>query len=94
VAKWKIVAGPREFTSTPQGHDMAVGWAYNLDGPSGKRTTRVIVSGTAAAVASLPDESARAIGSKGKTAVQAYLDKVVPPRTILVTTDGLREHDE
>jgi hypothetical protein len=93
VAKWKIVGGPREFEKTEAGHDMRVGWAYDIEGPSGMRPIRVIVSRTAAAVPALPEESRRAISTQGKSAVRGFLDRVAPPRTIIVTTAGLGEHE-
>jgi hypothetical protein len=94
VATWRITGGPREFRQTELAHDMDVGWAYDLDGPSGERPIRVIVSRTAAAVSDLPDVSRRAIQTQGRSAVEQCLDRVAPPRSIIVTTVGLSEKDE
>jgi hypothetical protein len=73
---------------------MEVGWAYDLEGPRGERSIRVIVSRSAAAVDDLPDDSQEAIASEGASAVQSVLDRDTPPRSIIVTTVGLSEKTE
>jgi hypothetical protein len=89
--KWKVGRGPVEFTSTPQGHDMDVGWRYDLERDGEHHALRVIVAGGRMHSPSLPEECKLTIRTKGKSAVADVLDRDRPPDIILVTTAGLRE---
>jgi hypothetical protein len=88
---WKITNGPREFRSTSAGHDMDIGWRYDLDKDGYGKSLSVIVAGGRLGSPSLPDECRRAISTKGRNAVTAVLERAHPPEIILVTTAGLRE---
>lgn len=90
---WQIVSGPRTFDELG-GFDMDVGWAYDIERGAERRTISVIVAGGRRNSKELPDESVRAVRSRGRSAVQGVLDRDAPPRYISVTTGGLGERAE
>jgi hypothetical protein len=49
MPKWNIIARPREYQPSG-GTDAALAWAFDLERDGRQHTTRVEVSGTAAAV--------------------------------------------
>jgi bacterioferritin-associated ferredoxin len=91
LVSWKVVSGPREFRSTSRGHDMDIGWRYDVDKDGYGKSISVIVAGGRLGSPSLPEECLQAIRTKGRSAVNAVLERDHPPEIILVTTAGLRE---
>jgi hypothetical protein len=88
---WSVLSGPREFRSTNRGHDMDIGWRYELARGGESRTISVIVARGRLDSPSLPDECVEAVDTKGRSAVETVLRREYPPEIILVTTAGLRE---
>jgi hypothetical protein len=88
---WTVVSGPREFRSTSQGHDMDIGWRYDLHKDGNGRSISVIVAGGRLGLPSLPSECVRAIETKGRSAIAEVLEREHPPEIILVTSVGLYE---
>jgi hypothetical protein len=87
---WQITGGP--FPAPWEGRD-AVGWVWELTAGDG-RSERVLVevSGTAMAVASeyLPEETAAARQTQGRSEVERLLEEgELPPRIALGTTGYL-----
>jgi hypothetical protein len=84
---WQIKSGPAEVNST--GFD-AVTWRWVLRNRSDKDEISVLVavSGTAAASAaeSLPDATAEAIRTQGRSEIEKVLDSPEPPRLIELDT--------
>lgn len=86
---WRIAAGPREYTQTPEGADIDVGWAWDIEREGERRTIRVEVAGGRLGMGDLPDESQDAIRTRGESAVRLFLDESDPPARALVTSSGI-----
>lgn len=87
---WRIVGGPREFNATEQAHDIDVGWAYDIERGSERRTIRTAVAGGRLGSSELPDEARRAVRSSGRSAVEAVLADDDPPAMLMIGTGGVR----
>jgi hypothetical protein len=88
MAKWTIVGGPRNYEPSG-GADAVVGWAWDLEQDDERVTVRVELSRTAANVSSLAEEATRAIRTKGKSAIDLWLDEEMLPDRIVVHTEGV-----
>lgn len=86
---WEVVGGPREYDRTSEGADIDVGWAWDVRRAGETRTVRVEVAGGRLDSLHLPDESHRAIATKGRSALESYLRAEEPPSRILVTSSGI-----
>jgi len=86
---WRIVGGPRSYSSTPDGADIDIGWAWDIARKEDHRTVRVEVAGGRVDMPSLPEESRQAIQTHGRSAVASLLDSPDPPERVLVTSSGI-----
>lgn len=86
---WRIADGPREYTQTPDGADIDVGWVWGLERGGERRAIRVEVAGGRLGSAHLPDDSQEAIRTQGRSAVEALLREQDPPTRVLVTSSGI-----
>ena len=84
---WHIVAGPRQYTQTPEASDIDVGWAWDIARDGEQRTVRVEVAGGRLNMPSLPDDSRQAIETNGRSAITLFLTD--PPERLLVSSDGV-----
>jgi len=85
--KWRIVAGPREYTTGLDGEDILVGWAWDIEPVDGgdRRVVRVEVAGGAPP----PTELFPALRAKGKPMVADSLADEAPPKRIVVSSSGI-----
>lgn len=83
---WRIVSGPDEIAG---GSFDGVRWRFRLeDAEEHAVNVTVGVSGTALAVASLPIETAEAIATRGRSAIERFLQWQEPPTGVTYfTTD-------
>jgi hypothetical protein len=88
MAKWTIVGGPRNYEPSG-GADAAVGWAWDLERDGEQVTVSVEVSRTAGNVSSVAEEATRAIRTRGKSAIDLWLDEETLPERIVVHTEGV-----
>jgi hypothetical protein len=92
VAKWTIVDGPREYQPSG-GEDAARGWAWELERGGERSTVRVELSGTAGVVIStghtIAEEADHAVRTRGKSAVELWLDEDQLPERIVIHTEGV-----
>ena len=86
---WRIVGGPRSYSSTHDGADIDIGWAWDIARKGDQRTVRVEVAGGRLDMPELPQESRRAIQTHGQSAVASVLDSPNPPERVLVTSSGI-----
>lgn len=86
---WQIVGGPREYTSTSDGADIDVGWAWDIEREDQSRLVRVEVAGGRLNSVDLPSESQEAVRTRGRTALQPLLDRAEPPSRVLITSSGI-----
>jgi len=86
---WRIAYGPREYTRTPDGADIDVGWVWELERGGERRTIRVEVASGRLGSARLPDDSQEAIRTQGRSAVEALQREQDPPTRVLVTSSGI-----
>jgi hypothetical protein len=91
--RWRRVGGSSEFEQL-ESFDMDVGWAWTIERDAEQRTISVIVAGGRRGSRELPEESRRAIETRGRTAVEGVLDREDPPRYIIVSISGLSERAE
>ena len=89
MAGWRIVAGPVEFTSTPDGADIDMGWRWTIERDAVTRDVRVEIAGSRFDSSNLPDEAVKAVTSRGKSAVEAVLGEDQPPTRIVVSSAGV-----
>jgi hypothetical protein len=83
---WSIESGPEEVTSG--GYDGVL-WRWYLEGLARRKPLLVGVSGTVLASRTIPEDTARAIASRGRSAVAEVLDWPEPPERIdFVTADA------
>lgn len=88
MAKWRKVSGPRQY-SDRSGRDIDVGWAWTLERDGREATVSVDVAGGRLTSNELPEESRRAIQSRGWSAIVPYLDDDELPAEIMVSTGGV-----
>lgn len=86
---WKRISGPREVDQI-ESYDMTRGWGYTIRRGDEERTIGVIVA-RGISVGDLPTDSAAAMQTRGRSAVDAVLDQDEPPRFLVVTSSGIRE---
>jgi len=91
--KWRRVGGSHEFDQL-ESFDMDVGWGWTVERGGERRTISVIVAGGRRGSRELPEESRRAIETRGRTAIESVLDREDPPRYIIVSLSGLSERAE
>ena len=84
---WTIVAGPHEYG--PETSDGALGWAYEIECSGARRTMRAELSETAAESASLSEQSATAIRTRGQSAIEPFLIRDNPPERIVISARGV-----
>jgi len=89
VEAWRIVEGPREYSQTPEGADIDIGWTWQIEREGEQRTIHVEVAGGRLGVGELPPESQDAIRTRGESAVAPLLTEVDPPTRVLVTSGGI-----
>lgn len=88
VNRWRIIGEPRQYQHNGFGIDIEVGWLWTIQGNGTERHIRVEVTDGASS-AELPPDSLQAIRTQGRSATEAYLDRVMPPLHIWVTRGGL-----
>jgi len=88
MTTWRITKGPRTY-EPGEGRDCDVGWAYDLERDGETRTMRVERSRTAAAAGSRDETARRAVSSRGRSAIEPYLDGDDPPTLLIVSTHGV-----
>ena len=86
---WRIIEDPHEYTHTPEGADIDVGWAWQIQRGDERRTIRVEVAGGRLGMADLPMDSREAIQTEGRSAIMALLGESDPPTRVLVTSSGI-----
>lgn len=86
---WRITGGPREYTSTSDGADIDVGWAWDIKREDESRVVRVDVAGGRLHSTDLSSESQDAVRTRGRTALEPMLDRIEPPTRILITSAGI-----
>lgn len=86
---WRTVGGPREYTQTPDGADIDVGWAWDIQREDQRRVVRIEVAGGRLNSVDLSHESQEAIRTNGRTALQPLLDRIEPPSRVLITSGGI-----
>ena len=87
---WRIES-TRETDPDP-GRDWTYAWLFELvdvDDETKRHTVTVGMSKTAMASDDIAEESSRAYGSMGRSAVVALLEADVLPSTLIITTAGL-----
>lgn len=90
TGRWSFSPGELiTFDSTPDGHNMDIGWKYRIHRGDEIRSIRVIVAGGRLASAALPAESRRAIESCGWSAVNEGLRLDDPPDVVIVGDTGV-----
>jgi hypothetical protein len=85
---WTITEGPIQ---APWGGRDAVGWGWILTNEHSERHVLTVwVSGTAMAIADeyLPDETAAARASQGRSEVERLLGEALLPREVMLHTAG------
>jgi hypothetical protein len=85
---WTISEGPRE---APWGGRDAVGWGWVLTNEEGDRQVLMVwVSGTAMAMAAeyLPEETAAARATQGRSEAERLLGDEILPREVMLHTAG------
>jgi hypothetical protein len=87
--RWQIAAGPREYTGTPGGVDIDIGWAWDIERDGQRRTVRVEVAGGRLTAQDLSREARDTITTKGESAIRPLLLHAEPAARVLVTSDGL-----
>jgi hypothetical protein len=91
VAKWRRVGIPFEFTRTPEGDAVDMGWTWRIeDEAAGYRQIRVIVSAALARAPELPDVNDPEVRGRGERAIDGCLDEDEPPELIVVSAGGTR----
>ena len=87
MAKWTKVSGPRAYQAS---HGRGTGWAYTLTRAGGETVTaKVEVAGPASSHTDASTPAAKAIASKGWSAVAPFTDDPVLPHKLLVTGRGV-----
>lgn len=89
VEVWRIVGGPREYSQTVEGADIDIGWAWEIERGSERRTIRVEVAGGRLGMGELPRDSQDAIRTRGQSAIATRLTEYDPPTRVLVTSGGI-----
>ena len=89
AGRWQITSGPREYHTAPDGADIDVGWAWDLQRDQEQRTVRVEVAGGRLDLASLPEQARDAIRSQGRSALLQFLTSEEPPTRVLITSSGV-----
>jgi hypothetical protein len=84
---WKIVAGPREYSS--DAGDCTLGWEYQIESQDSQRTIRAELSDTVADSTSLPEQAVTAIRTRGQSAVEPFLIRDDPPDRVLISLRGV-----
>jgi hypothetical protein len=84
---WAIVAGPREYD--PENEATARGWEYVIEASGQRRTICAELSDTAADITSLAEQSATAIRTKGRSAIEPFLIRDEPPDRVIVNARGI-----
>lgn len=85
--------GPDELTAAElhsRDSNYEQGWRWIISSPHWELTFLVLVVSGRGDDGRLPRESRDAINSKGRTAIEAALEKLDPPRRIAVTSAGLK----
>jgi hypothetical protein len=80
MTRWKIVGGPREYETTPEASDIAVGWAWDIEADGRRQTVRVEIVDTAAGRFGFAD---------AERALRDVLDWSDPPERLRLTTHGV-----
>jgi hypothetical protein len=88
---WTIKNGPRHF-DTLAGWDIDGGWAYTLERGGETRSLAVLMAGGQSRQ-QMPHESEQARSTRGRDVVAALLNEDIPPRYVVITTEGLRRHE-
>ena len=84
---WTIAAGPLE--DSPETSDCPLGWTYEIESAGTRRTIRVELSETSADSTSLSEQSATAIRTRGRSAIEPFLIRDDPPERIAITARGI-----
>jgi fido (protein-threonine AMPylation protein) len=87
--RWQVVGGPREYTQIPEGADIDIGWAWDIERKGERRAVRVEVAGGRLGSRDLPTESQEAIATRGRSAIAPLLVQPEPPTRVLVTSSGI-----
>jgi hypothetical protein len=92
MPNWRIIAGPREYE--PTGSDCPVGWAWDIGAGVERRTVKVEISAIAMVMVAsgerLPSADAdMARRTRGRSAVEPYLDEDEPPLRLVISTGGV-----
>lgn len=86
---WRIVEGPREYSTTAEAADIDIGWGWQIERAGERRTVRVEVAGGRLGSSHLPEESQDAIRTRGESAITPFLIDPDPPARVLVTSGGI-----
>jgi hypothetical protein len=86
VSQWRIIDGPEDVSNFDK--DASV-WLWTIERDGVPSYVEVTVTLPSVVSAGVPGEVRDARESKGRTAVEAYLDEDAPPRNILVSTQGI-----
>jgi len=95
MAGWEIISGPREYS--PAGGSVRgsvgrdLGWAYVIERGNERLTVRVESGSALAESKALSEVSRSAVATRGRSAVEAILERDRPPRRLIVTADGVAE---
>jgi hypothetical protein len=85
---WRILDGPATMQH-PQGGDWDICWVWLTGRGEEKRHIAVYVARGCLRRDELPDDSKRAIETRGESAVAAVLDDTDPPTRLVVARDGI-----
>jgi hypothetical protein len=80
-----------DFTQTPEGYDIDIGWRFKLRRGDELRHVMVLVARGALGRTTLPRRSRKAIASRGWTAVHDVLTLDEPPPVLVVDQSGVHE---
>lgn len=85
IQVWRIESGPIDY---PNGLD-ATNWGWRLVNDEGQvRTVRIHVSRTAKAADTAPEQTRRALETRGESVIFQLLDLDMPPKDVHLTTSA------
>lgn len=89
MGRWRILDGPNQNLATWVDGELWVARIENVDDPARRKMVSVVLSRTALDAQRAPDEVAQAVATRGRTAIEKYLDEPDPPTGILVASDAI-----
>ena len=89
MAGWRIIDGPNQNLATWVDGELWVARIENVDDSARRKLINVVLSRTALQSQGVPEEVARALATRGRSAIEKYLDEADPPTSILVASEAI-----